>query len=581
MACLPLIERELRVALRKQRPVQSRLKVAGWAVAGCSFFLLIGAIWGGGGLGRSLEQFLCIAGLYFVVRVPALTAGVLAEERRNETLGLLFLSGMGPVEVFASKFLSAALVAFTGLLALFPMLALPFLIGGVPFDLFLATICSLPTLMLFALAISMLASVLAREEGAASVLAFSFGAALCVLPPAIYSAQEYLSTGSAPSSWWLRLSPAYGPRLLWTSFRTGFLPGQKIEFWRNLVVTWAWSATALAAAAFALKQIWRERGEEDRTSGWLGRWREFAHGNRESRRQLAQAWLEGNPFVWLAARDRQPVTLGTLAIGGIVLGWVLCWTVWPRQWPGVQNFFITATLLNLTVGWFIRHTAARALGQARRDGAYELLLTTSLSPEEIVWGTLEALRWQFRRLAHCVFVVNLVMMLAGLLIRRWNGPALVVYFMIWALLLSWTWRLTSRTSRVLRVMWASLNCGRPDLALWRTSGLNQWSWIWVVFSLQGLARGLRGFPSGSFGELLFVLFCACAWLILVLWNRAPSRKNAATLCEERLISEFREIVREPLPDPNDPRFKQWDVRERFPWGWKYVQQQLHERLARK
>jgi hypothetical protein len=48
-----------------------------------------------------------------------------------------------------------------------------------------------------------------------------------------------------------------------------------------------------------------------------------------------------------------------------------------------------------------------------------------------------------------------------------------------------------------------------------------------------------------------------------------------------LISEFREIVREPLPDPNDPRFKQWDVRERFPWGWKYVQQQLHERLARK
>ena len=34
MACLPLIERELRVALRKQRPAWRRLKVAALAVGG-------------------------------------------------------------------------------------------------------------------------------------------------------------------------------------------------------------------------------------------------------------------------------------------------------------------------------------------------------------------------------------------------------------------------------------------------------------------------------------------------------------------------------------------------------------------
>ena len=51
--------------------------------------------------------------------------------------------------------------------------------------------------------------------------------------------------------------------------------------------------------------------------------------------------------------------------------------------------------------------------------------------------------------------------------------------------------------------------------------------------------------------------------------------------EQRLVSEFREIVREPLPDPHDPRFKKWDPRERFPWGWGLVQQQLHERLVRR
>ena len=37
-------------------------------------------------------------------------------------------------------------------------------------------------------------------------------------------------------------------------------------------------------------------------------------------------------------------------------------------------------------------------------------------------------------------------------------------------------------------------------------------------------------------------------------------------CEARLINEFREIVREPLPDPNDPRFKKWNVHDRFPWA---------------
>jgi hypothetical protein len=58
-------------------------------------------------------------------------------------------------------------------------------------------------------------------------------------------------------------------------------------------------------------------------------------------------------------------------------------------------------------------------------------------------------------------------------------------------------------------------------------------------------------------------------------------EGVGEICETRLVREFREIVREPLPDPSDPRFKRWNVRERFPWGWQRVQQQLHGRLARR
>ena len=62
---------------------------------------------------------------------------------------------------------------------------------------------------------------------------------------------------------------------------------------------------------------------------------------------------------------------------------------------------------------------------------------------------------------------------------------------------------------------------------------------------------------------------------------ASQSKRASDSHELRLVLEFREIVREPVPDPNDPRFKNWNVRERFPWGWQIVQQQLHERVARR
>src|SRR5258706_6222509 len=138
MACLPLIERELRVALRKQRPARARLKYGALAVFASMALLLEAAMQGTHSAGRDLEQVLCLFGLVFVVRAPRLVAGVLAEERRNETLGLLFLSGLSAGEVFAGKFLSSALVAFTNLLAIFPMLALPFLIGGGSFCPFLA-----------------------------------------------------------------------------------------------------------------------------------------------------------------------------------------------------------------------------------------------------------------------------------------------------------------------------------------------------------------------------------------------------------------------------------------------------------
>jgi ABC-type transport system involved in multi-copper enzyme maturation permease subunit len=568
MACLPIIERELRVALRKRRPARSRLIVAAAAAGGAMLFLLLGGPADSRATGRTLDEFLCLAGLYFVVRAPGLIAGLLAEERRNQTLGLLFLSGLGAGEVFASKFLSAALVAFTDLLALFPMLALPFLIGGVSFNLFLATVCALPTLMLFALAVSLLGSVLTRDDGTAVVLAVVVGAGLCVLTPTIYLAQSHFAPGATPSLWWLRLSPAYGPHLVWRGFNSGFDAQAVAEFWLNLGMTFAWSALCLGAASTALKLLWREREEMRPDAGWRGRWRNLVHGTAPERRRLARLWLEVNPFVWLAARDRQPAVLAWAVVGGGVLLWLVCWAAWPARWLSVPNFFITATLLNSALSWMICQAAARGIAEPRRDGTYELLLTTPLSPGEVVSGQLEALRWHFQPLLRVVLGLEAVMLLAGLLVRAWNGPALAVYFALWFFLLFWTWNLGRRSQRVLHVTWISLNCARPAHAVWRSSGLNSWSWLWILFNLSNVKGGFSlfpTFPTGSLVEVALVSGGAFICLIVLLIRR-NGYWDKASHWERRLTSEFREIVREPLPDPADPLFKKWDVRERFPWS---------------
>jgi hypothetical protein len=217
---------------------------------------------------------------------------------------------------------------------------------------------------------------------------------------------------------------------------------------------------------------------------------------------------------------------------------------------------------------------------------------------------LESLRHHFQVLCRVVLVLNVLMMLAGLMVRRWNLLGLVEYGCIWAFLLTWSWSLGWRWARVLPVMWASLNCARPAYAVWRASGFNGWSWWWILFNLRHVGRGFRNFPSGSVPELVFVVFFAVLWLAVWLgkhyaggtysmrnlrWNpqtwswvpRIPTRDRATAQCEGRLVSEFREIVREPLPEATDPRFKQWNPAERFPWGWGLIPQQLHERLVRR
>jgi ABC-type transport system involved in multi-copper enzyme maturation permease subunit len=131
---LPVVERELRVAARKRSTFWMRvvaaiiaviigaLMLAFYRAVGTKMFNIGGVLFqtlGWMSLGAAL-----VSGLF-------LTADCLSEEKREGTIGLLFLTDLRGYDVVAGKFISHSLRAFYGLLAIFPVLAMIMLMGGV------------------------------------------------------------------------------------------------------------------------------------------------------------------------------------------------------------------------------------------------------------------------------------------------------------------------------------------------------------------------------------------------------------------------------------------------------------------
>src|SRR5262245_7022477 len=104
----PLVERELRIALRRGRASEQWLATA-WitgTLTGIFLFSLRDVRPNGEPL------FRCIFGIQLAIivyRGLTLTADVISEERRSGTLGLLVLSGLTPLEIFANKLLGVVL----------------------------------------------------------------------------------------------------------------------------------------------------------------------------------------------------------------------------------------------------------------------------------------------------------------------------------------------------------------------------------------------------------------------------------------------------------------------------------------
>lgn len=393
MRFLTVADRELRSAARQKATYRTR-----WLTAVIFFGLLVWLLWAFDGFTNRraaptiFNVFSVLTFLYCLFLATARTADCISAEKREGTLGLLFLTNLNSAEIIAGKLCSTALASVYGLMAIFPMLALPLLMGGITFDHFARAVVGLLNGILFALAAGFLASVLSKRQFIAVALAmgltigvgggFMLGAA---------AADSYSST--RPMAQWLAgLSPLY---CLLAADGARFLGPN--HFWLSAAEIAGMALCCLGLTILLLARAWRDRPKSVRVWDRLRFWRRLERAPSVQRAALRRRMLAINPFFWLAAR--QPVSAPVFMCLAVVLTLITVYVTAPFSGRMVGGGVVAKQVLGHLLAWlwtglaihalvlyYAAMSASQRLAEDKQTGALELILGTPITERTLSRG---------------------------------------------------------------------------------------------------------------------------------------------------------------------------------------------------
>ncbi len=414
----PILQRELREQARQRSG--HWLRVLGAAVV----LAVLGLGWDSSLIARQRDGRGIFSGLNHVLVTaiwligPVLTADCLSREKREGTLGLLFLTPLTARDVVVGKAFVHALRAFTIVLAAVPVLAIPVLMGGVIWlDAVRMLFLHLAVLGL-ALVAGLVASSVTTSWLRARLLALvmAAGAAVIFLLLTVFlsTCQTWIGLGNrrGPASFGMVLNYHLDQWLR----RLGYYGSAQSTFWKpeaGVGASWAglllavallvcsmvlvWVAVRFAAAG--IRRTWQAQPPPPRVNravDWLTRVRAPKTWWRRKRSAL----LERNPVVW-----RQTSTWSARVT---TAGWLIV-TMLLATHAVMHDGFASASAGQwlgrrlLLVG--MAFAAASSFREEKDSGGLELLLVTPLSPRQLVFGRL---RGMFRQFAPSVILLMLV-----------------------------------------------------------------------------------------------------------------------------------------------------------------------------
>ena len=225
----------------------------------------------------------------------------LSEEKREGTLGLLFLTDLKGYDVVFGKLVAISLGAFYGLLAVVPMLAIPLLLGGITNAEFWRMVLVLANTFLFSLAVGIFCSSLSRDARRAAAANFAVLLLLAAALPACAGALLYFCPflGLIPEL--LFSCPVYS---LYLSFDTRYKlePG---HFWWSVAVIHGLTWALVTLASLIVPHSWQDKPlRAGKKTGWRDLWHRWSYGNPAKRDSFRKRLLDVNAFYWLAGRAR-------------------------------------------------------------------------------------------------------------------------------------------------------------------------------------------------------------------------------------------------------------------------------------
>jgi hypothetical protein len=393
MSFLPIIGRELRVASRRRSTYWSRFQI-GVAATVPTAFLLTGPIPFGSAakMGEHTFQVLANLALFSVMLSAARsTADCLSSEKRDGTLGFLFLTDLKAVEVITGKLGSSSLAAMYALLGLLPVLTLPILCGGVTVADVLRLALVLLNSLFFALSLAMLISAFSWQErnavGMTLLLLFAIGVGLP------FAGAVAGSTNGRPelASILCVASPGFACSLV----REAMYVRAPLAFWISVAITHGMGWFLFTLACEVLPRVWQDRPAEGR----FGRWRELCRrvlmGNASTQTTFRRRLLGVNPIYWLTSRERRACWYPWIFLASMAgIGGATCWILRVKT-VDIEPLIFCSFLLN----WFFKHWVANAACFAFSTdgdrGALELLLSTPLKIRALLRGHWLGLRHQF------------------------------------------------------------------------------------------------------------------------------------------------------------------------------------------
>jgi ABC-type Na+ efflux pump permease subunit len=413
MALMPVVHREMTALARRQSTYWIRSIAAVVAVLTMIWLMLISASRVSvSDLGSSI--FMILSGFCFafalLVGMQA-TSDCVSEEKREGTLGLLFLTDLRALHIIFGKMTASSFGSLFAILGVVPMLSLALLLGGVTLTQVALVALVLANTLFLSLSLGLFVSVLSQNERKAMFACF-IGLFLITIMPFIISIA--LNDFGRIEEKFVWISPLYSYVCTQVipagGFNTRYLPHALLA---QHALAWIFLILGGRILPRCVHEVPSVRFARIKTMI-----DNYVFGRIEVRKRYRAALLDRNAFLWLASRERVKPKYAWLVVGffGLLFLWVAIQFNDMFYDPPVALtiVFLVHIIFKL---WSASEVCSRLLTD-RRSGALELLLSTPLSERDIARGQSLALARIFGGPIRLLVVAEIVLMFATVFSSR-------------------------------------------------------------------------------------------------------------------------------------------------------------------